>query len=143
VTWYFDFQPAGGMSNAENFIMQFAGHRLTLLATDGMEVQPIHVAAVNVHLGERYDVVLCADQVCVCVWGDWVSHSVTLGQQRSLIRLGLMKELKPLGSVESLLFGFRQECSADWGSWGRIRGTMSSRRRTITPATSRLATSSR
>lgn len=35
---------------------------MTLLSIDGVDVKPIEVTSFNMHLGERYDVRLCADQ---------------------------------------------------------------------------------
>jgi len=50
-------------SNTENFIVSFAGHNMTLISLDGAyDIEPLAVSAVNLHLGERADVVLCADQ---------------------------------------------------------------------------------
>merc|ERR1719498_2874 len=49
-------------SNTENFVMELAGHQMTLLAIDGEDVKPIEINAFNMHLGERYDVRICADQ---------------------------------------------------------------------------------
>lgn len=49
-------------SNAQNYITTIAGHNLTLLAIDSYDVKPINVSAFNVHVGERYDLILCADQ---------------------------------------------------------------------------------
>ncbi len=42
--------------------MSIAGHNMTLLSIDGIDVVPIEVTSFNMHLGERYDVRLCADQ---------------------------------------------------------------------------------
>lgn len=49
-------------SNAENFQIELAGHNMTLIAIDGQDVKPIQVTSFNMHLGERYDVVVCANQ---------------------------------------------------------------------------------
>lgn len=49
-------------SNTENFVMTLAGHNMTLLALDGTAVKPILVSSFNLHLGERVDVVVCANQ---------------------------------------------------------------------------------
>merc|ERR1711871_1235814 len=49
-------------SNAENYIIKTAGHNMTLIAMDGVDVKPIQVTEFNAHIGERYDVILCADQ---------------------------------------------------------------------------------
>lgn len=49
-------------SNTENFIMELAGHDMTLLAIDGSDVKPIKISSFNMHLGERYDVLVCANQ---------------------------------------------------------------------------------
>eukprot|EP00466_Bigelowiella_natans_P018286 jgi/Bigna1/78085/fgenesh1_pg.52_\ len=49
-------------SNAENYIVEFSGHNTTLVSLDGVDVKPIQVRRLNMHIGERADVVLCADQ---------------------------------------------------------------------------------
>lgn len=49
-------------SNAENFIVTVAGHNMTLIALDGVPVKPIMVSSINMHIGERADVILCVDQ---------------------------------------------------------------------------------
>lgn len=49
-------------SNAENYIVRMAGHGMTLLTLDGEEVQPLNISSINMHIGERADVVVCADQ---------------------------------------------------------------------------------
>lgn len=42
--------------------MTIAGHNMTLLALDGSNVKPIQIRSFNLHLGERVDVVVCANQ---------------------------------------------------------------------------------
>lgn len=49
-------------SNAENYIVTMAGHNMTLVALDGVDVEPIMVTSINMHIGERADVIVCADQ---------------------------------------------------------------------------------
>jgi len=49
-------------SNAENYIVSFFGHNATLVSLDGVDVEPIAVRSVNMHIGERADVIICADQ---------------------------------------------------------------------------------
>jgi len=49
-------------SNAENYIVRLAGHNMTLIALDGVDVEPIQITTLNMHIGERADVVVCADQ---------------------------------------------------------------------------------
>ena len=49
-------------SNAENYIVAIAGHNMTLVALDGVPVRPLQITSLNLHIGERADVVLCADQ---------------------------------------------------------------------------------
>jgi FtsP/CotA-like multicopper oxidase with cupredoxin domain len=49
-------------SNAENYIVRIAGHNLTLIALDGVDVNPLLVTDINMHIGERADLLLCADQ---------------------------------------------------------------------------------
>jgi len=49
-------------SNAENYIVRMAGHGMTLLTLDGEDVQPLNISEINMHIGERADVVVCADQ---------------------------------------------------------------------------------
>jgi FtsP/CotA-like multicopper oxidase with cupredoxin domain len=48
--------------NTENLIIKIAGHEMLLIAKDGYDVKPIKVSSFNMHLGERYDVVVCTDQ---------------------------------------------------------------------------------
>lgn len=50
-------------SNTENFVVRIAGHNMTLVSLDGAyDVAPLPVSSFNIHLGERVDVILCADQ---------------------------------------------------------------------------------
>jgi FtsP/CotA-like multicopper oxidase with cupredoxin domain len=49
-------------SNAENYIVKMAGHNMTLIALDGVDVKPIQVTSINMHIGERADLIICADQ---------------------------------------------------------------------------------
>ena len=49
-------------SNTENFVVDIKGHNMTLISTDGVDVKPIQVSAVNLHLGERADTLICANQ---------------------------------------------------------------------------------
>lgn len=49
-------------SNAENYIVQLAGHNMTLVALDGVDVDPIQINSFNIRIGERVDVVMCANQ---------------------------------------------------------------------------------
>ena len=43
------------------FVVAIAGHRMTITHTDGMPVEPVEVEAVRLGMGERYDVVVTAD----------------------------------------------------------------------------------
>merc|ERR1719401_1539403 len=52
----------GMMAQVPHFKMSIAGHDLTLLAVDGVEVQTVDVSSINMHAGERYDLRLCANQ---------------------------------------------------------------------------------
>ena len=49
-------------SNAENYIVTTAGHDMTLISLDGVDVRPIQISEFNLHIGERLDVILCANQ---------------------------------------------------------------------------------
>jgi len=49
-------------SNAENYIVKMAGHDMTLIALDGVPVRPLQITTLNMHIGERADVIVCADQ---------------------------------------------------------------------------------
>ena len=49
-------------SNAENYVVRMAGHNMTLIALDGVDVVPTMVSSINMHIGERADVIVCADQ---------------------------------------------------------------------------------
>ncbi len=48
--------------NTENLVISMAGHNMTLIAKDGGDLEPLQVTSFNMHLGERYDVIVCADQ---------------------------------------------------------------------------------
>merc|ERR1719253_2432408 len=50
------------MSQVPHFNMTIAGHELTLLAVDGVDVQEVNISSINLHAGERYDFRLCANQ---------------------------------------------------------------------------------
>jgi len=52
----------GMMGQAQNYLIEMAGHNMTLIAVDGKDVQPIMLSKFNLHAGERHDVVVCADQ---------------------------------------------------------------------------------
>lgn len=43
------------------FLVAIAGHTMTITHTDGMPVEPVEVDAVRLGMGERYDVVVTAD----------------------------------------------------------------------------------
>ena len=47
------------------FVVAIAGHRMTITHTDGMPVEPVEVEAVRLGMGERYDVVVTADNAGV------------------------------------------------------------------------------
>jgi len=49
-------------SNVENYVVSIAGHNMTLIALDGEPVVPLQVTALNMHIGERADVIVCANQ---------------------------------------------------------------------------------
>lgn len=49
-------------SNAENYIVSLAGHDMTLVALDGVNVRPLQITSINMHIGERADVIVCANQ---------------------------------------------------------------------------------
>ena len=50
------------MSNAENYIVRLAGHNMTLVSLDGVDVEPTMITTLNMHIGERADVIVCANQ---------------------------------------------------------------------------------
>merc|ERR1711988_762251 len=50
------------MGQAQSFQITMAGHNMTLIAVDGVDVKPIMLSQFNLHAGERADVVMCADQ---------------------------------------------------------------------------------
>jgi len=52
----------GMMGQAQNFQITMAGHNMTLIAVDGADVEPVVISQFDLHAGERYDVVVCADQ---------------------------------------------------------------------------------
>jgi FtsP/CotA-like multicopper oxidase with cupredoxin domain len=52
----------GMMGQAQNFQIAIAGHNMTLIALDGADVEPVQLSSFNLHAGERFDVVVCADQ---------------------------------------------------------------------------------
>ncbi len=43
------------------FVVAIAGHRMTITHTDGMPIEPVEVEAVRLGMGERYDVIVTAD----------------------------------------------------------------------------------
>eukprot|EP01065_Artemidia_motanka_P035702 TRINITY_DN43592_c0_g1_i1.p1 TRINITY_DN43592_c0_g1~~TRINITY_DN43592_c0_g1_i1.p1 ORF type:complete len:853 (+),score=299.24 TRINITY_DN43592_c0_g1_i1:76-2634(+) len=49
-------------SNAQDFVIDMAGHNVTLLAVDSYDVHPVQVKSFKVAVGERVDVVVCGDQ---------------------------------------------------------------------------------
>lgn len=49
-------------SNAENYIVRFSGHNITLISLDGVLVTPLQITSINMHIGERADVILCGNQ---------------------------------------------------------------------------------
>jgi len=56
------FRVIGIMGQAQNFQLSMAGHNMTLIAVDGADVVPVVLSQINVHAGERMDIVVCADQ---------------------------------------------------------------------------------
>lgn len=56
------FRFIGMMGQTQNFLIDIAGHTMTLIAVDGADVQPIQLSQFNLHAGERADVVVCANQ---------------------------------------------------------------------------------
>merc|ERR1711907_656515 len=52
----------GMLGQAQNFQIAIAGHNMTLIALDGADVVPINLSQINLHAGERADVVVCANQ---------------------------------------------------------------------------------
>lgn len=50
-------------SNTENFQITVSGHNMTMVTVDGAyDVKPVMVSSFNLHLGERVDVIMCANQ---------------------------------------------------------------------------------
>ena len=49
----------------ENFALRISVdyHKLTVIATDGVDTEPFETDVVIVHLGERYDVLVTADRL--------------------------------------------------------------------------------
>jgi len=61
-----------GGSNTENFQVTVSGHNMTLVSVDGgYDVRPTAVRRFNLHLGERADTILCADQPA----GNYLIHA--------------------------------------------------------------------
>jgi iron transport multicopper oxidase len=52
----------GAMSQVGRLILTIEGHTFKLLAVDGADVVPVELSSLALHAGERYDVLLCADQ---------------------------------------------------------------------------------
>lgn len=52
----------GMMGQAQNFQIAIAGHNMTIIAMDGADTVPTTVSKFNLHAGERFDVVVCANQ---------------------------------------------------------------------------------
>ena len=45
-------------SNAENYIVKIPGHEMTLITLDGVPVRPLQITSINMHIGERADVIM-------------------------------------------------------------------------------------
>mmetsp|Transcript_39996 Transcript_39996/g.84538 ORF Transcript_39996/g.84538 Transcript_39996/m.84538 type:complete len:1210 (+) Transcript_39996:40-3669(+) len=56
------FRWIGAAGNTQNWHLKVAGHNQTLIAVDGQDVYPMPVREFNLHTGERYDTIFCADQ---------------------------------------------------------------------------------
>eukprot|EP01047_Picozoa_sp_COSAG01_P042254 COSAG01_NODE_3679_length_5802_cov_347.111520_2_plen_310_part_00 len=41
-------------SNAENYIVSLAGHQMTLVSLDGVDVRPLEIRDINMHIGATY-----------------------------------------------------------------------------------------
>merc|ERR1711871_691557 len=52
----------GMMGQTQNFLISLAGHTVTIIALDGVDVVPQNVTQFNLHAGERVDAVVRADQ---------------------------------------------------------------------------------
>ena len=48
--------------NAQSLQIKIAGHVMTMIALDGLDIHPINVTGFNIHGGERMDAIFCADQ---------------------------------------------------------------------------------
>ena len=60
-------------SGATTYRVAIAGHRLTVVSTDGQPVEPLAVDALTIGVGERYDVIVDADSP-----GAWTVMAVSL-----------------------------------------------------------------
>ena len=48
--------------NVLSLQMKVAGQYQTIIALDALDIEALYVTGLNIHIGERIDAVLCADQ---------------------------------------------------------------------------------
>lgn len=64
-----------GMSCDPEFIFQIDGHKFTVIEADAENTQPLLVDSINIHSGQRYSVVMKADQPVGNYWIRAEPHS--------------------------------------------------------------------
>lgn len=56
------FRLINAASNICSFLVKFEGHNFTVIASDGSSFEPAHVESLHITSGERYDIVVDANQ---------------------------------------------------------------------------------
>lgn len=89
------------LSSATTFRVALAGHRLTVTHTDGRPIEPVTVDALVIGMGERYDVLVDADNP-----GAWTLAAASLlGEPqpaRAVFRYQGQRQAAPLAGDEAL-----------------------------------------
>jgi iron transport multicopper oxidase len=73
---------------------QIDGHRLLVIAADGVDVEPYHTGVLQLQPGQRYDVILDADQAISNYW-------IRAGNTRAILRYLSAPASSPTTSAES------------------------------------------
>jgi FtsP/CotA-like multicopper oxidase with cupredoxin domain len=88
------------------FRFQIDGHRLTVIASDGAPIAPAEVDNLIIHIGERYDVLLTADQSGTA----WIRAATLDGSEgKAILRYGDAEPGEP--AAEPVSWG-KQELTA-------------------------------
>ncbi|MDQ3256694.1 MAG: multicopper oxidase domain-containing protein [Acidobacteriota bacterium] len=71
-------------SGSTMFRVAIGGHKMTVTHADGLAVRPVEVDALEISMGERYDVIVSADNPGV--WGSSPSPRMSRSAARALLR---------------------------------------------------------